>query len=357
MGAIMSILEQISVTEDRGKRVELAREVAGLFFAAEERGLQSTQVDAFGEVMSTLLKAMPLQEQVSLSERISSSEKAPHELIMTIARSEVEVAAHVIEKSPVLTEDNLIDLSENTSTEHRVALSRRDDLTARVTDSLISFEENQVMHTVAANPTAQISNQGFSTLTKHGTQDEMLRAHLVERPDLPIEEAERILPLLDDEARAKFIALMAENGKALQTMIVKAKVEVSLSKISASKRRLEAKALAGDVEHGHKSLDEVTLKLSEERRPKCLATVFADISLLSESKTYHAISDMDGELIMLMCRALDLQYITFRSANEMRRDMLKMPPESEDGLEEKYQKLSVESAQKTMRFVNIVLNN
>lgn len=352
----MNILDQISVTEDRGKRVELAREVANLFFAAEERGLQLAQVDAFGEVMSTLLKAMPLEEQVSLSERVSSSENTPHELIMSIARSEVTVATPVIENSPILTEDNLIELSKHTSTAHRVALSRRNDLTIRVTDSLIDFEEDQVMRTIAANSTAQISDQGFSTLVQHGTKDEKLRDSLAVRADLPIEEAERILPLLDEEARIKFTALMAENGKALQTMIVKAKSEVSIQKISASKKRLEAKALAGDVEQGHKSLTDVTIKLSEERRPKCLATVFAEISLLAESKTFHAITDVDNQPLMLMCRALDISFRAFRSANEMRCNMLKMPPEAEDGLEAKYQELSVENAQKTMRFVNIVLN-
>ncbi|HKI69256.1 MAG TPA: DUF2336 domain-containing protein, partial [Verrucomicrobiae bacterium] len=228
---------------DNDKRRELAREVANLFFAAEQKGFEHQQVDEFGNIMCRLLDNLDVGERVDLSARMAETERAPRVLAVKLANDEIEVATPMIEQSTVLTEDDLVAIADSKGTSHRVAVSRRENLTAKITDTLISHEESEVMRTVAENRTAEISEGGFSTLARHSTDDNELLTALVTRADVPEEHSRQLLPLLNEEQRAKVVSIVSSNGgSALRELASEAKTRSSTSKIEAGKQRIEGKS-------------------------------------------------------------------------------------------------------------------
>lgn len=352
----MDILASIGTAKDSEGRRELARQVATLFFVAEERGLEAGQSDKFGEVLCKLLAEMTLENQIGLSEKMSVSPNAPRDLARALAMSEIDIAQSMIRNSTVLRDDDLIEISQSTSTDHRLAMSKRENLSAGVTDSLISFEEGVVMRSVASNKTAQISDTGFSTLARNANGDAELLQQLAQRPDLPVDSGRQIMSLLDAEGKEKLSYLMTQNGKSFDELVAKSKQQVSVEKIAESSQRISAKAYAEDVKSGRRSLSEVTSMLAQDRRAKCISVVFSAVSMLSETKVYHAVVNVDGQLLALMARALDLPFATYRQVDEMRRSLVKLPFGSEDKLRISYENLNADEAKKTMRLVNIMSN-
>ncbi|HUV32814.1 MAG TPA: DUF2336 domain-containing protein [Devosiaceae bacterium] len=350
----MELLRELaSVTEDT-KRRHLLRHVASLFLVADKEGLETTQVSVFGEVICELLKKAPLDDRIDLSSRIADSSNAPRDVIVTIARDEIAVASPVLERSPVLNEDDLIEISKNADGAHRVAVSKRADLSDRVTDELISHRETEVLRTVTANPTDRISADGYTTIAAQSGDDDELRRHLVARPDLPVEIARDVLPMLGDAERRTLRQLLEQKGELLDEMIFRARAETSEKKIEASRKRLQAKAFAADVEQGRATLDDITMRLADERRPHCLAMVLSQVNKLPESQVYQAILGASGELLALICRANGISHDGYLKANEMRRALLKLPSKGAALSRQKYDALSVGEAQRAMRFAKVV---
>ncbi len=353
----MSVFSRLNEVDDAGRRRELAQEVASLFFFAEKRGLERGQINDFGHIMCRLLDALEVDERVDLSLRMSASDNAPRDLAMTLANSEIEVARPMLTNSTVLGEDDLVSIAESKGLGHRLAISERENLSERVTDTLISFEEYAVMRSVAGNDTARISETGYSTLIRHSSDDVTLTTCLARRVDLPEDAAENLMSVLDDEQRKKVALLIAQEGNSqLRKMVEIARTEASTSKISTSSQRLEGKALAKEVEEGRRELDEVLLGLAQQGKARAIASVFAEVSLLPEAKTFGAMVNTDSELLMLLCRALELPFGIFSALNALRKQTVKLE-NADDGedLMAKYEIVSTEQARKTLRFVNLIV--
>lgn len=353
----MSVFSKLNEVDDAGRRRELAQEVASLFFVAERRGLEQGQISDFGHIMCRLLDALDVDERVDLSVRMSASDHAPRDLAMTLATSEIEVARPMLTRSSVLDEDDLVSIAESNGEGHRLAISERENLTERVTDTLISFEEYAVMRSVAGNGTARISETGYSTLVRHSSDDVTLTTCLARRVDLPKDAAENLMSVLDEDQRKKVALLIAQEGNSqLVKMVEIARTEASTSRISTSSQRLEGKALAREVEAGRRELGEVVLGLAQHAKARAIASVLAEVSLLPEAKTFGALVNTDSELLMLLCRALELPIGIFSALNALRKQTVRLG-NTEDGedLTVKYQTVSVEQARKTLRFVNLIV--
>lgn len=350
----MHLLQELASANETGKRRDLLRQVASLFLLAEKQGLEEQQTDLFGEVMVGLLKKAATDERLAVAERIADSAGAPKAVVMRMATDDIEVAAPVLERSPVLSEDDLITISRESTTSHRVSLSRRENLSGRVTDELISHHETEVMRTVTENRTAEITERSFATLAQHSAEDAQLRARLIERKDMPVEVARDVLPLLDEGERKTLLQMMEDGGHKLADLVALAKVETSKQKIQEHRRRIEAKSFASDIEMGLKTLDEVTLALADERRPRCLAVVMSRLNKMPETQVYHAILGTSGQLLALMCRANNIGFDAFAATDDMRRDLLRLPMGSNHLEREEYEALDAGEAQRAIRFAKTV---
>ena len=98
----------------------------------------------------------------------------------------------------------------------------------------------------------------------------------------------------------------------------------------------------------------ITLALT--KRPHSVATVLADRSLLPEQKCFNAIIESKGELLPLLCKAIDVGFPAYLQVDKMRREFLRLPPGDDVALKERYEAVDPESARKTLRMVNVIFN-
>jgi uncharacterized protein (DUF2336 family) len=353
MGIVHKLASEIASEQRR----ELARHVANLFFIAEREGMARARTEQFSEIFVAMLDHLDLDQQVRLSEHFSRSPDASQPLVRKMSVAEAPIAQSVLQYSPLLEEDDLLHVSEQLTTQHRLAVSRRGSgLTTRVTDSLIRFGETPVLRSVTENRAAEISENGFMALASHAMNDNELLARLSNRVEMPAGCAQAILPRLKGESRAKLAALAADKAAVLETLVSKAKSEEARHKLSVRQQRLEAKALAKEVADGRRRLDDVAIMLSLERRPHALATIFAERSKLPESKCSDAIFEVKGELLAFLCRSLALSVAAYEACEEMRRDFLRLPSADPAALELSYAGIDAREARKTLHLISVVIN-
>jgi len=350
----MELLNKVSSAQNNNQRRELAHEVVRLFFHAGTTATHE-QRDQFGDVLCRLLGDMAQSMRIELSNQICDATEAPTLLIKTLASSEAEVAQPVLSGSPLLTDTDLIVVANSTTTAHRLAISKRQDLTSSVTDSLIRFEENMVMQSVAANETASISEAGFSTLARNSSSDEQLMHALVKREDLPQKTARHILKNVDENGRAVLEKLVRNDSTLLKRLIKKSKRLAMEGTADESPERLETQALIQQIEGKYRTVEQAIQLLVGQSRLKSIAAIMALNSTLPEEKICRGIINTNGDFLALIARALDLSFELYREVDALRAKHLRIPRAAAESLAKQYAALDPDHARSTLRMVNVLV--
>ena len=117
----------------------------------------------------------------------------PANVIVRLAYDDdIAIAGPILEKSNVLTAEILADIAATKSHRHLAAIAGRAQINETITDALIARGKSDVIHKIAANEGARISELGFVKLINGAKSDKILAATIAARPDIPPE----LLPFL-----------------------------------------------------------------------------------------------------------------------------------------------------------------
>ena len=118
------------------KRRELLGRVADLFFdGAENHTEQGTLI--FRDIVLKMLNDVNLAGRAEFAERIAFEERLPNEIALEMARDDVSVAGPMLQHSPVLTDEDFVQLSQTLPETHLESIAQREYLSGTVTDALI----------------------------------------------------------------------------------------------------------------------------------------------------------------------------------------------------------------------------
>jgi uncharacterized protein (DUF2336 family) len=205
-------------------------------FLAGSASYSKRQVELFDEVFKVLVEAIELKTRIKLAHRFAADPAAPAVLIRAIAANDdVAVAAPVLSRSPVLTEPDLVASASTQSQDHLLAIAQRETVSEVITDILIERGEQHVVHAVARNAGAQISDDGFGELVMRAGADVELALHVGTRRDIP---RHHFLKLLETASASVCRRLVAANPKLAE--IVQETVTEVIDDINGEVRRHSA---------------------------------------------------------------------------------------------------------------------
>ena len=121
----------------------------------------------------------------ALAEAFASAVEAPHHCILALANDQPEIAALVVERSPVLTDQDLVDFAAAGDGVVQVAIARRPKLSAGVSASLAEKAELEAVRVLAQNPSADVPEFSLRRMLERFGADAGLREALLGRGDLP----------------------------------------------------------------------------------------------------------------------------------------------------------------------------
>ena len=180
-------------------RVELARKIARL-----TPGLSDEQHQRLREITYEILR-MLVRDQVTrvrqmLAEVLKDVAKAPSDVIRALARdSEIVVAGPVLQYSPVLTDDDLLEIIRSLPVPGALAaIARRSGVRAEVADALSATPDAAAIASLLENKSAQIREETLDRLIDRAPEQVAWHRPLVQRPCLPAKAASRLARFVAD---------------------------------------------------------------------------------------------------------------------------------------------------------------
>ncbi len=178
---------------DEKVRAELASKVAELT-KQEDKGTQEKAQRFVEQTLEVLAKDQAVKVRQILAETLKSVANAPPQVIGQLARdAEDVVACPILEFSPLLTDEDLLDIIAGSSARARLcAISRRDQLGEVVSDAIVQRDDRKAIAELLANPSAQIREETLDALIDGSVQETAWQPPLVDRPILPAKAVRKL---------------------------------------------------------------------------------------------------------------------------------------------------------------------
>jgi len=166
------------------KRRTLLREITEQFFGSPAR--TPTEDELYGEVLTQLTDEMEEAVRAELASRFAEAPDAPHKLIRRLAEDlAIPVAGPVLEHSPVLSDEDLLEVVNSQSQDHLRAVSSRKVVSEAVSDAIVERGDDETLGALLKNEGATLSRGASETAVSRAKANPELHAAVVERAALP----------------------------------------------------------------------------------------------------------------------------------------------------------------------------
>ena len=132
-----------------------------------------------------LLDDVSPKVRVTLAEALADDQNAPRPVILALTEDRIDIAATIVARSPVLTDNDLIDLVGRGSHEIRSAVAVRTVVSAPVAAALAEVGGRLDIALLLRNPGAHLTPHVMVRLASRCGKDATIRELLLERQDLP----------------------------------------------------------------------------------------------------------------------------------------------------------------------------
>ena len=343
-------LDEVLRNGSPDKRVDMLRRVTDLFLSDADR-LNDQQIGVFDEVLVHLINTIETKTLAEISARLAPVENAPLDVTLRLARHEaIAVAGPVLTNSTRLATHDLVEIAQTRGQDHLLAISGRPRIATEVTDVLLDRGNSAVVHKVAGNAGARLSETGFAALLKASENDEKLAEKTGLRLDIPVRLLRELLMRATEAVRLK---LLSRSPPELQDEIRLA-LQIAAEKVdreSSVPRDFRAAKSFVELLNKNNELDETTLFGFAEAR-KYEETVAA-ISLLCSApieiiKPLMQSPRDDG--LLIPCKVAGLDWSTVSAILDVKLPLNAQPKPDRERLKSDFAKLTKPNAERLLRF-------
>jgi uncharacterized protein (DUF2336 family) len=352
MSATASLIPELEDVIRHGsqeKRTRALRRIANLFIDGAPH-FNEDHVSLFDDILCRLVVEIETKVRAEMSKNLSPIANAPRELIRKFAHDDdIAVAGPVLTRSPRLMETDLVELAETKGQAHLAAIAGRSGIGEAVTDVLVRRGDQKVVHSVADNQSARLSEGGFSVLVQRADDDSDLAEKVGARPDIP--------PHLFRDLLVRATAVVQQRLLASAKPETKAEIQRVLDKVS---REIGGPAAVRDYSAAQQVVIELhqSGKLGEkEVADFALAKKFeetvASLSALCEIPIETMDRLMVGDRpdpILILCKASGYSWSTARAIILARPTVKGTSSQALDEAFVNFKKLSPSTAQRVVRF-------
>ena len=183
----------IDLAHDKSKqgRAALVTAITQLY-DGQGQGLTAQNREIITDIIIQLIKEVEASVRRSLADHFAERSDVHEDLVIALANDDIEVAHPVLLKSEVLRDAELIEIVQNRTMEHQVAIAMRPLVSERVSDALVETENDKVVTTLLENDGARISETTMEQLVESSRHKQSYQQPLVRRHDLPARLAKNL---------------------------------------------------------------------------------------------------------------------------------------------------------------------
>lgn len=185
--------------KDAEVRAGLARKIARLAPGLSRDAQDRVQAMTY-ETLSLLARDQAPTIRRILAEALKSEPKVPKDVIARLARDlEIIVAAPILEFSPILSDEDLLDIIRSSPVAGALsAIARRGGLSADVSDVIAGSADTEAIADLLGNDSAQLREETLDAMVARARTTGRLREPLVRRANLPHGAARRLATFIAD---------------------------------------------------------------------------------------------------------------------------------------------------------------
>lgn len=219
MAGILTESDVARLLADRSAqtRVSTAEKIAGEFTSG---GLSQRERTLAIEIFRLMMQDAEVRVRQALAEELKACPYLPHDIAKTMASDVEQVAVPVLQFSAVLTDADLIEIVTSLNRAKQHAIARRARVSAAVSAALVDHGDSEVVIELLRNTGATIEEPTLvQVVQKHGTDDKVMQP-LVDRSELPLTVAERLVTRVSEEMR-RVLVLRHKMSEDLATSLTR----------------------------------------------------------------------------------------------------------------------------------------
>jgi uncharacterized protein (DUF2336 family) len=281
-------------------RCELARKIGRLVPGLEPD--EATRIREMAiEVMERLARDSLPRVRAILAEEIKSSPNVPAHIVKLLAQDlEIIVCAPVLEYSPLLSDEDLIEIIASARVEGSLAaIARRSAVREKVSDAIVATLDVSAIAALLANPSAQIREAALDRVVEHAEAIEAWHQPVVVRADLSVRAVRRIASFVSS---ALLHVLSERRGLDDETATflkkrVRARLEEEGVREDAQSADTKAHSLIQDALRDGKLDDEFMTSAAENGDRRLVAHALAALSGVPKATVDRILISQSGKAI------------------------------------------------------------
>lgn len=343
---VIENLLQVAQEKSSENRRVLLRQITDMFFdGTSERSVSEKAL--FEEVVIRATRDLDVSGRTDFANRIADEGDAPRNVILSLARDEIDVARPVLERSAVLTDNDLSAIATVSGDTHLLAISGRKTLSEVVTDVLVRRGSQLVVRAVAKNDGAKFSSFGFGELVNRAKNNEDLQLRLIQRKDLPAEVSKDLSGILTEKLKTTLAAMGDVDGSSIE--LVRERLALTMQEREREVRDIVE--IVSDIKAGRRTLEKEIGLLVANDRAFDIATIMKELTNIDHATVMKTITGSNMEPLVVLFRSVDASWAVFQDILKLRAKRLRETYAPSAELQQAYTAMTVDAAQRVLRFL------
>lgn len=247
-------------------------------------------------ILETLMHDSVVKVRRILSEAFRSDAKAPHTIVLGLARdTEESVAAPVLQDSPVLTDADMVSIIRQGAPDWaQQAIAGRASLSPAVADTLISHGQTSTVARLIDNPGSSLAPAALESLVDRSATSKELQSPLVERKGM----SGGLLTKLAKFVAVPLLKTLCARSDLDQESVGAINTAISSRDDKPSVRAASAKTEAGSAPSGEPSQEGVENNNGGGDGPAARVRRLFDDGSLTDEAVAIALDRWDNEFVM-----------------------------------------------------------
>ncbi len=352
----------MDLPQDHGVRRQLAKRLSDVICIPSSQ-LTPQERHMAGDVLVELLRTTDMELRESVARRLVMINEAPRTILVILAKDDIQIARHILEKAKGLSDSDLIQIAQKVSTEHRKMIAQRRKISDSVVDVMVQFLEQDVVETLLKNKGAEFSETAIQRILTVSRSNQPYVALLAKRDELRPSHGLTMFWWADAANRKKILHRFGVTRKVLQESCgdlfpkaasegwTDAGVRKALQFVERRQRNRAA------IERSDYEGLEAAIQIAESAGlTRELTEEISYMSGIKPATGAQILTDKGGEGLAIMCKATGLKRENIeRLWKGLKRPCYNVDETMDAGLKrviETYNTISTDKAQTVLRYWN-----
>ncbi len=297
-----SLLLDLAKETSSEKRRELLRQITDVFLASpEQRSDKESAI--FDEIVGAVASDLETQVRIELARKVAVSRAPLQRTAKRLAMDVIEVARPVIERSRALSESDILEVIQQKSQDHMMAVTKRPDIGEKVSSILVSKGEDRVLVSLLENKTARMNRETYERVADRAQNNPVLHAPFVRNQHMPLDLLNSVYLKVEHDLRREIMRKV--HGVSPQEL--EAALEASRNHLSSAYG-----ALPDDYQQQRdyvEGLDKtgalkppVLVKLLRENKKTAFLIAFAQLVDIEFDLGRRLVEGKDLDALAMLCR-------------------------------------------------------